>query len=100
MFELEQDKIKMDNFKKYLAKPPNKRVNYLKLQYLNAFYLPIKSLLSLNQIELTQNIKVDYYILRDKILLNQISNIIFNRNKQQILKKCSIDYTNIKQNQI
>ena len=91
--ELEHDKLKMELYKKYLAKPPSKRVNYLKLQYLSPFYLPFKSIITLNQSQLTNKFdqNAQFYILRDKRVLATISSLLFNRNKQQMNAKCLVD---------
>jgi hypothetical protein len=68
-----------------MSKPPSKRVNYLKTGHLTPFSCPWESVLKLNctvdQIQSNSN-PSQFFILRNKRLLNKLSNLYFNKNKQ------------------
>jgi hypothetical protein len=84
-----QESLKLELFKKYMAKPPSKRVNYLKKCFLSPFYCPFKSLLNVS-LSSSLNAKIeqiDYFILRDRQIISKLNDLVSNRNKQQLFKR-------------
>ena len=81
------DQLKHELFKKYSARPPSKRINYLKSGFLSPFNFPTKSLVSIYNFE--ENSMLDssstFFIIRNKQFLNKLSNIIYSskQNKKQ-----------------
>lgn len=67
-----------------MSKPPSKRVNYLKLGYFNAFYLPWHGVLKLNSKQTNETPECDekFFILRNKKILLKLSNGLFCKNRQ------------------
>jgi hypothetical protein len=82
----ENNKLSIELYNKYLRKPPSKRPNYLKLAFLTPFYCPWKSIVLLNNNKLNEksleDAKTSFYVLKNKKLLNNLSTLIFNKNKQ------------------
>jgi hypothetical protein len=80
--QVENEKVKCELYVKYCRKPASKRVNYLKHGSLSAFYYPLSSILSLSLQKTTNLNEASFFILRDKKILNQLSTIFFQKNKQ------------------
>jgi hypothetical protein len=100
--QIESEKQKIELYKNYLARPPGKRVNYLKQAFLTPFYLPFKSLnlsiklylrllfifilssqgiLNINQKEINNTLEnVEFFILRNNQLLKKLSDLFFNKS--------------------
>jgi hypothetical protein len=86
---LAQESSKLELFKKYMAKPPSKRVNYLKKGFLNPFHCPFNSLLNV-KMNSSSNVrieKINYFILRDRQIISKLNDLFSNRNKQQIFRR-------------
>jgi ribonuclease P/MRP protein subunit POP1 len=78
----EQSRIKNELLKEYQARPPSKRVNFVKTGFLNPFYCPLK-------IDDTQN----GFILRNKRFLIELSQIFFGKTfDNRILDKLRVKY--------
>jgi len=76
----ENETLKEKLFKKYLSRPPSKRVNFLKHGIFSPFSGPFQSILKLHSTDIHDT---NFYILRNRQLLNKISSLISNRSKQQ-----------------
>ena len=95
----ENECLKEKLFKKHLARPPSKRVNFLKHGILSPFSGPYDSIMKLHS---SSSQDETFFILRNRQLLNKISNLFFNKNKQikanelsaheiELLGKCFIN---------
>jgi hypothetical protein len=91
-FQILSDQLKHELFKKYLARPPSKRINYLKAGFLSPFYFPIKPLISIYKFE--ENSMLDsstsFFINRNKQFLNSLALKIFGKNKQSKQQKIDL----------
>jgi hypothetical protein len=90
----------LDLYKKYIRRPPSKRVNYFKLGFLTPFSCPWKSVMRLSMsdkldVDLEENKEAGFYILRNKRILMTMSNLFFNKNKQAKLAKLNLNQTEI-----
>lgn len=90
--QIQSDQLKHELFKKFLARPPSKRINYLKVGFLSPFYFPIKSLISIYKFE--ENSMLDsstpFFINRNKQFLNSLALKIFGKNKQSKQQKIDL----------
>ena len=80
--------LKHELYRKYLLKPPSKRVIYLKLGFLSPFHFPMKSIVNINNHDSSFNLDSSYFILRNKQIISKIIDKIFNntnKNKQNSL---------------
>ena len=75
--QIENEKQTHDLFKKYISKPPSKRVNYLKSAFLSPFYFPIKSIVS------AYSHDCSFFILRNKQFLNKLANQVLSKKNQK-----------------
>lgn len=80
----EDDKTKNDLFNKYISKPPSKRVNYLKHGIFSPFYCPFETIVNINHDSSNER---EFFVLRNRHLLNKLSKLCFNKNKQLKLDK-------------
>ncbi|RMZ95978.1 ribonucleases P MRP subunit POP1 [Brachionus plicatilis] len=81
--QIENESLKENLYQKFKSRPPSKRVNFLKNGIVSPFYLPCKSILELNSGSELNSEKRQFFILRDKKILSNLSNALFNRNKQK-----------------
>ncbi|XP_061715063.1 ribonucleases P/MRP protein subunit POP1 [Cydia pomonella] len=71
----EEKRIEMELKERYFKLPPSKRVNYAKLGVNSPFICPWKMLLK----DWTSSSVDDFFILRDRKLLDQIQNCVMNK---------------------
>ena len=70
-------------YKKYLARPPSKRINYLKNGTLSPFSCPWLSIQKLHQSTPSQAATdKPFFILKNRRLIRKLENLFFNKNGQ------------------
>ena len=87
--QIKADELNNQFLKKYLLKPPSKRVNYLKLGFLSPFYFPLRSIVSFNNKCFDLNNSC-YFILRNKLFLTKLIDKIFNKNHKHAKQNCNL----------
>lgn len=92
----ENDEIKNEVYKKYLLKPPSKRINHLKSGFLCPFYFPIRTIFNLNQAKIEANLnESSIFILRNKQLISKVINAVFNNKGKKLTLDLSQDELNL-----
>jgi hypothetical protein len=89
----EFNKLKLNLYQRHLRRPPSKRVNFLKQNFLSPFYPPIKSIITLHN-QSTPITNQSYFVLRNRSVLLKIERAFFHKKsdtKDNLLSSAELE---------